>query len=292
MQTLIVSVLFFLATTNQAAVRTFVSALNGSDSNNCSRTAPCRTFGVAMTFTDLDGELVVLDSGGYSPFTISQGITLIAPASVHAAIAPTSGSGIVVNAPGAYVKIRGLALNGLGGVDGLEVDNVGSLHLEDVAVTGFADNGLQFDGAGHLFIGHSTFRANSGNGVRIVPSGATTAVLADSVFERNGGAGYHSGANVRATIVRSISAQNSHGYSCSGGIMNLESSVASVTGFNISGLIASSGCIARVSNSTISGGSNCLQNSGNSATIQTRSNNTLVDCTDVYTGTVTTLSGQ
>ena len=53
------------------AQRTFVST-SGNDANtgaNCSLVAPCRSFASAMSVTATDGEIVVLDSGGYGPVT-------------------------------------------------------------------------------------------------------------------------------------------------------------------------------------------------------------------------------
>src|SRR5215467_9895859 len=50
--------------------RTFVSGL-GNDANPCSRTAPCRTFTQAMSQTNSGGEVIVLDSAGYGPTSIT-----------------------------------------------------------------------------------------------------------------------------------------------------------------------------------------------------------------------------
>jgi len=61
-----------------AAQRTFVSTA-GDDVNtvlNCSLAAPCRSFGSAIGVTSPDGELIVLDSGGYGPVTITQAVTI------------------------------------------------------------------------------------------------------------------------------------------------------------------------------------------------------------------------
>jgi len=58
-----------LASTGTAG-RTFVSG-QGADSNPCSVSAPCRTFGQAISQTATGGEIVVLSSAGYGPFSIS-----------------------------------------------------------------------------------------------------------------------------------------------------------------------------------------------------------------------------
>lgn len=289
------SLLVLLPLSGEAAVRTFVSALNGSDLNTCSRTQPCRTFAQALTETDSSGEIVVLDSGGYSPFTLNQPVTLIAPAGVHAAISPTSGVGLTINAGGAIVKIRGLALNGLGATDGLEVDNVGSLHLENVSVSGFVDNGLQFDSSGHLFAKDSAFRSNF-NGIRVAPVANSTTVAVDNVvFEQNASSGFSIGNNVDAVVKNSIAVRNHNGYSCSGAAtqMMVESSVAAhgTGGLGSVGVIASSGCVARVSNCTLINMTNGLQNLANGATVLSRGNNTIEDV-DPFIGTIGTYSAR
>src|SRR5438477_9591417 len=103
------------------AQRTFVSAASGDDVNPCTRALPCRNFQAAIAQTTSGGEVVVLDSGGYGPVTISQAVSLVAPPGVYAGISVFSGAGITVNAgPSDVVTIRGLTLNGLGGNTGIE----------------------------------------------------------------------------------------------------------------------------------------------------------------------------
>src|SRR5947209_20205984 len=76
------------------AQRTFVSA-NGNDANLCTRTFPCRSFAAAVALTNSDGEVIVLDSGGYGPVTITQAVSLISPEGVYAGItAVSAGKGI------------------------------------------------------------------------------------------------------------------------------------------------------------------------------------------------------
>src|SRR5215208_820164 len=55
------------------ATRTWVSGV-GDDVNPCSRTAPCKTFAGAISKTAKDGEISVLDPGGYGAVTITKSI--------------------------------------------------------------------------------------------------------------------------------------------------------------------------------------------------------------------------
>jgi len=95
----------------QPQARTFVSAKTGSDSANCSRTSPCRTFNRAISLTSPGGEVVALDSGGYGAVTISQAVTLEAPDGVYAGMTVSAGDGITVAAGASdVIVLRGLTV--------------------------------------------------------------------------------------------------------------------------------------------------------------------------------------
>src|SRR5262249_34706657 len=105
--------------------RVFVSAVSGSDSNPCTRPLPCRTFGQALIAVSAGGEVVVVDSGGYGPVTVTKAVTIVSPPGIYAGISVMSGSGITVNAGATdLVTLRGLSINGLGGNDGVTVSSV------------------------------------------------------------------------------------------------------------------------------------------------------------------------
>src|SRR4029079_11612442 len=73
---LLVTATFLLAFASLAqaqATRTWVSGV-GDDVNPCSRTAPCKTFAGAISKTAKDGEISVLDPGGYGAVTITKSI--------------------------------------------------------------------------------------------------------------------------------------------------------------------------------------------------------------------------
>src|SRR3954463_10889790 len=63
----------FASATQAQATRTWVSGV-GDDVNPCSRTAPCKTFAGAISKTAKDGEISVLDPGGYGTVTITKSI--------------------------------------------------------------------------------------------------------------------------------------------------------------------------------------------------------------------------
>src|SRR6185503_17996498 len=70
----VISFMLVVASAAQAqATRTWVSGV-GDDLNPCSRTAPCKTFAGAISKTAKDGEISVLDPGGYGAVTITKSI--------------------------------------------------------------------------------------------------------------------------------------------------------------------------------------------------------------------------
>lgn len=118
--------------------RTFVST-QGIDNSTCSLVAPCRTFAAAIAATDAGGEVIVLDSGGYGPVTISQSVSIIAPTGVYAGVSVFSGTGINVAGADAIVTLRGLTLAGLGGNSGILFTQGALLVVEDCAISNFAE---------------------------------------------------------------------------------------------------------------------------------------------------------
>jgi len=124
----------------QPQPRTFVSAKEGSDSANCSRTSPCRTFSRAIAMTVPGGEVVVLDSGGYGAVTINQAVSLEAPDGVYAGITASSGDAITVaSGVNDVVVLRGLTLVGAGtSGNGITVASAGTVHVEHCSIRGFA----------------------------------------------------------------------------------------------------------------------------------------------------------
>ena len=143
------ALLFLTPVLTQAApqpqARTFVSAKKGSDSANCGRTSPCRTFNRAIALTSPGGEVVALDSGGYGAVTISQAVTLEAPDGVYAGMTVSAGDGITVAAGASdVIVLRGLTVVGAGtSGNGVTIASAGTVHVEHCTIRGFAaGNGI------------------------------------------------------------------------------------------------------------------------------------------------------
>jgi hypothetical protein len=122
-----------------AAVQGTFVAWTGNDANSCSLAAPCRAFGAAILQTSANGEVIVLDSAGYGPATITQPVSIIAPPGIYAGISVTSGgAGMTVNTGSGKVTLRGLTINNIsGGTSGIAFLSGTSLYVDNVIVTNF-----------------------------------------------------------------------------------------------------------------------------------------------------------
>ncbi|PYQ59415.1 MAG: hypothetical protein DMF58_11655 [Acidobacteria bacterium] len=152
-------------------------SVTGSDAATCTVPDPCRTFGAALSKTNSGGEVIVLSSGGYGPFTVSQAVTIVSPPGIYAAIAPASGIGISIStASGATVVLRGLYVNGAGAPYGIYVFSAGAnIYLENMVVAGLNCSGCTaviMPQDGNLRVTDSFFR-NDFYGVSVAGTSAT-----------------------------------------------------------------------------------------------------------------------
>jgi len=129
--------------------RTFVhSDPIGNDANDCSLAFPCRTFDRAITVVAAGGEVVILDTAGYGPFTIGKSVKVIGPSGVYGGISVKgagigSTTGIVINAgPGDDITLRGLDVSGVPTVApfpdiGIDIQSAGAVHIEKSSIGNF-----------------------------------------------------------------------------------------------------------------------------------------------------------
>ena len=132
--------------------RSFVS-ITGSDLNDCTVSAYCRTLAEALVVTNPGGEVVVVDSGGYGPVTITRPVVITA-IGIDASISETTPglNAITINTTG-NVTINGLNLSGGGtGNDGVSVQAVGFLRLYNMQIRNFGGDGIDFTASGSLAV--------------------------------------------------------------------------------------------------------------------------------------------
>ncbi|SRR5579883_309390 len=167
------------ASAHAQASRTFVSS-QGSDSNACSRAAPCRTFAGAIAKTSSGGEIDVLDSAGYGAFNIDRAISIVNEGGSVAGVQAAAGAtAITINAGASdAVYLSGLTIEGAGaGGDGVQFHTGASLTLVNSVIRHFVGDGVDItpSSAPMTFdIADTRVSDNGGVGVFIVPQGSAS----------------------------------------------------------------------------------------------------------------------
>src|SRR4029453_9405070 len=121
------------------APRTFVASY-GAPTNtafNCSIIKPCRAFSDAISVTSTGGVVIVLESAGYGPFSVTKSITISTPAGVYAGVTQalaTAAITVAATAASDVVRLRGLTVTGVGPSTGHGIlfASGGMLELEKV----------------------------------------------------------------------------------------------------------------------------------------------------------------
>jgi len=272
-----------VATAQAQYVRTCVSA-NGNDANTCHCTQPCRTFQRAHDQTLTDGELTVLDVGGYGPVTITKSISVINDGGGEASIQVFGpATGITINAAaGAYVNLRGITIQGVGGGGGtgLRFNTGFSLTMTNCVIRNHTGHGIIFlpNANSNLSVSNTLVSDNGGSGMFAQPSGSGTvkivlnrvevynnssggiivlglistgtinAIVVDSVVANNNSSGLtalSSSAVTRVMVARSVAAHNNGtGLDASGANTTLRVGQSTITG-NTTSWVAASGAVLR-----------------------------------------------
>jgi hypothetical protein len=248
--------------------RTAVS-VGGSDANNCAPVTPCRTLTRAISQTNANGEILVLDSAGYGAFTIDRSVTIQAVPGIYAGVTASSGNAITLSLPpSGKAVIRGLTLEGLGtgtwGIYGF----AGIVHIENCIVNGFV-NGIGVGGY-TATISDTEVRNNTTIGI-IVANAGNRAILERVRIKNNGTRGLIVQDSAKATIRNSVVSGHISGLSTSSnGVLNIENTEATR---NLAGIYSDTGAIARVSNTFVTDNSSTGLRTDNTGTMETWQNN-------------------
>ncbi len=278
---------FTLAFTSSAQAQvsqTFVS-VEGKDNSTCD--APdkaCRNIQLGITKVQAGGEVVILTSGSYQPFTINKAVTVVAAPDIHVSINTTSGDGVIINsAPADVVILRGLTFNGLGGIVGIQFMSGGELHVENCIASGFSAHGIGLGPASKFFAQDVILRNNAGSGILLntVGDGTITASL-DRISVVGNGTGINIQKNVRVTLRDAVVTGNKFlgivaGTSPAGTTTEVTIENCQITG-NLSGPVAGGGdgnTVMNVSDSIIANNSGAGINSFPNGLIRV-SNTTIV----------------
>jgi len=250
--------------------RTFVASF-GDDANPCTFAQPCRAFAAAVAQTNDGGEIIVLDSAGYGPVTITQSASIIAAPGVYAGITVSTGDGVAVSGVGTRVRLSGLTINGQGGDTGIHFLQGAKLAVDHCLISGLGLYGVYLQAPNSTWIVTDTTIASNANYGLIAEAGkgmldrvrvennlsvgvlintssnvAVHALVRDSVMLSNAGHGLSvfsgSGRTALVTVESSTASLNGNaGFAgtTSGGttLLTLRSSVAETNG--ASGVLAS-----------------------------------------------------
>jgi len=245
------------------ATRTWVSGV-GDDANPCSRTAPCKTFAGAISKTAPGGEIDALDPGGFGIVTITKAITIDGGGGQVASVLASGTNGINVNAgPTDVVTLRNLRINGIvssagGGVNGVQYNTGGALHIENCYIFGFTGDGIDVATTAanvDLFVNDTFLTNNNKSGIELAPTGGNLRSVLVHVWAQDNsssGIALHPSAGIGAgTDVNDSSAVgNGTGIDVQGGRLFLGNSVIAK---NSTGVSITGGSVLSYKNNVIDG---------------------------------------
>ena len=280
----VVTFILVLTAAVQAQTRTWVSGV-GDDLNPCSRTAPCKTFAGAINKTAKDGEISVLDPGGYGSVTITKSIYINGTHGAgYGSIINAAVTGVNINITDAAdvrkaVRLRGLDINGVStGFNGISILAANDVWIEDSVIDGNTGNGTT-SGIGirvavaatcNLFVSDTMVHKNV-TGIRVnATAGFAVANIRNSNIEGNG-TGIDAATNSFVTVADSrISDNTTNGLiaSVSGAQLTVRECVISN---NNTGINAAAGSVVRALSNNIL--YNTTGFAGTTAVIQTDGQN-------------------
>ena len=166
-------------------LRTWVS-VTGDDSNVCSRSQPCKTLGVALGKTAVNGEINCLDPISFATLTINASVTIDCAGTFGGGDPSNFAYAIAINAPAnTRVILRNLTFNGYGSsTAGIAFNSGTVLELDNVKFEGFTEAGVYVDRAsfGALTIKNSSF-SDMKTGIKLSTiTGNIVASISDSSF--------------------------------------------------------------------------------------------------------------
>ena len=278
----VASILVFApASANAQATRTWVSGV-GDDFNPCSRTAPCKTFAGAISRTAKDGEISVLDPGGYGVVTITKSITINGTnGQGYGSILASLSTGVIVNIVDPTdvrrtVRLIALDINGASsGITGVRILSTNlpgtSVVIENSKIDGFTGRGISDErtNGGKLVVSDTTVRHTQDSGIRIAAGGVNRidATLTNVRVHNSAVAALTVNGGAKATVSNSVFSGSAIGLD----IEQVNSSATvdnSTISGNTTGIFTNGGAVLRLSNSTVS-----FNTTGVNGTVNSFSNN-------------------
>ena len=277
---------FASASANAQATRTWVSGV-GDDVNPCSRTAPCKTFAGAISKTAKDGEISVLDPGGFGQVTITKSITINGtPGAGYGSILVTAaGTGVIINITDPndirrQVRLNWLDINGAStAANGIRILNTGLANsvviVENSVIDGMTTRGISDERAsgGKLFVNNTMIRNIGQSGIVTLPSSGSTKIdslISNSQVKNAAGAGVAINNGGKSMIVNSAFSGGNIGIDAEGAGTEVTADHVTVSSNN-TGFFTGSGGVIRLSNSNVS-----FNTTGVNGTVNSFTNNQFV----------------
>lgn len=206
------------------AIRTWVSGV-GSDSNPCTRTAPCLTWEGAIAKTMVGGEIDALDPGDFGPLAIYQAVTIDGGGGQVASMYLGSSALFFMNASSTSVvtirnlRIQGAAGSGNTGTYGIIFGGGAALHIEHCVFAGMGGDGIyitpstQPAGGAQVFIEDTTVQDSAQSGIYIAgqASANVRVTVSNSRFTGNAQYGIYAADYSRVTVRNSEASGNGEG---------------------------------------------------------------------------------
>jgi parallel beta-helix repeat protein len=287
--------LAFASFAQAQATRTWVSGV-GDDVNPCSRTAPCKTFAGAISKTAVNGEIDVLDPGGFGAVTINKGLTIdgTTGSGFGSILATGAAAGIIINDSGTVgndlgkINIRNLNINGTGGSGGaasggqqgiriVSTASQLSISIENCTISQFTtgnSQGIRDERAtaGNLLsIIDCKITGNASHGISLIGAGIKAAINRTE-SSHNGGAGLVVTGGAQATAGNCVFSNNpaNAGVETDSAASKVDLENCVISG-NQTGILIQTGANARISNNNIAQNGTGVNNSA--STVRSFGNN-------------------
>ena len=248
-----------MASAQAQSSRSFVSAANGNDANDCSRPTPCRTLSAAHDKTAANGEITVLDPGGYGGLIITKAISIVNDGVGEASMLVSGvGNSITIDAgPDDAINLRGLTIQGIdnGGGGGIAFTGGKSLTIENCVIrnlSGYAIFFIPKTGVGKLTVSN-TLIADNYAGISVLSVGPVSVALNRVEAHNNFQWGFFIN-NANAVVVDSVATGNGYGLRAIEGAK--VTVIRSVMSNNVNGVaVGGTAAIVRVGQSALTGNS-------------------------------------
>jgi uncharacterized Zn-binding protein involved in type VI secretion len=188
---------------------------SGSDLNTCTEGYPCASFNQGVASATDGGEVSCLDSGSYSQVIITISVTIDCTGTVATPNGDTATAcinGIVINAPGKVVTLRGLNVTGaLCNTNGILIQAATAVYIEDCVIENWSQKGIldsRTTGLTKLAIKNTIVRNNGSAGI-VAAAAAKNTVVLENVHSVGNAFGIAVAAGNNVVINRSVMSENS-----------------------------------------------------------------------------------